>query len=137
MNRILRRLCRVAGAGLAVAAAVASAAALAVPASAAAPASAAVADVDAAAGAAVLGTASQRRAGPRQRPPQTLKRYAVDGKVFYDVAAPCCDQFNALYEARGQRVCAPDGGITGHGDGRCPGIHVDPHEGGIVWRAGR
>ena len=133
MNRIPRRLCRAAGAGLAVAAAVATAAAVEVPASAAAPASAAVAADDAA----VRVIAKKLRSGPSQRSPQLIKRYVIDGKVFYYVAAPCCDQFNDLYDARGQRVCSPDGGISGHGDGRCPDIHVDPHEGGIVWRDAR
>jgi hypothetical protein len=33
--------------------------------------------------------------------------------------APCCDRFNYLYDRQGNRICAPTGGLTGNGDGRC------------------
>lgn len=39
---------------------------------------------------------------------------------LYLIMSPCCDQFNYLYTAEGVRVCAPSGGLTGRGDGRCP-----------------
>ena len=117
MNKVLKSLCCAAATGLGVAAC-------------AAPASAPIAADEAA----VRVIAKKLRAGPPQSPPQTIKRYVIGGKAFYYVAAPCCDQFNDLYDARGQRVCSPNGGITGRGDGRCPDIHVDPREGEIVWR---
>ncbi|MCO5975542.1 DUF6970 domain-containing protein [Ideonella oryzae] len=41
------------------------------------------------------------------------------GATAYLFVAPCCDQFNVLYDATGRRLCAPSGGITGRGDGRC------------------
>lgn len=41
------------------------------------------------------------------------------GSTAYLFVAPCCDQFNVLYDADGRRLCAPSGGITGRGDGRC------------------
>lgn len=41
------------------------------------------------------------------------------GGTAYLFVAPCCDQFNVLYDATGQRLCAPSGGFTGRGDGRC------------------
>ena len=117
MNKAMKMLCCAGVACFAVAA-------CAAPASAPNPADAA----------AVRVIAKKLRAGPPQRPPQTVKRYLIDGKAFYYVAAPCCDQFNDLYDALGKRVCSPDGGITGRGDGRCPDIHVDPRQGEIVWR---
>ena len=43
-----------------------------------------------------------------------------DGQRFYLFTPPCCDQFNKLYDANGHYVCAPSGGFTGGGDGRCP-----------------
>ncbi|MBI3349677.1 MAG: hypothetical protein HY020_21010 [Burkholderiales bacterium] len=43
-----------------------------------------------------------------------------DGQRFYLFMALCCDQFNRLYDADGRFVCAPSGGFTGQGDGRCP-----------------
>lgn len=44
----------------------------------------------------------------------------ADGRRFYRVQSPCCDHFHPLYDSTGRYVCAPSGGFTGHGDGRCP-----------------
>ena len=120
MNKGLKALCCAAAACLAVAAC-------------AAPASASTAAYDAA-GRII---AKKLRAGPPQNPPRTIKRHVIDGKTFYYVRAPCCDQFNDLYDARGQRLCSPDGGITGRGDGRCAEIRIDPREGDVVWQDAR
>lgn len=46
--------------------------------------------------------------------------WKVDGKVFYYISSPCCDKFNWLYDNNCNKVCAPDGGISGQGDGNCP-----------------
>ena len=43
-----------------------------------------------------------------------------DGQIVYLHMAPCCDQFNKAYDADGRYLCAPSGGFTGQGDGRCP-----------------
>ena len=47
-------------------------------------------------------------------------RHLIAGRVYYYAGSECCDQLNALYDAEGEYVCAPDGGFTGRGDGRCP-----------------
>lgn len=56
------------------------------------------------------------------RTTETMTRYEVNGKVYYQALAPCCDQFNPLYDERGHFVCAPSGGYTGRGDGQCPDL---------------
>ena len=43
------------------------------------------------------------------------------GEKAFLVTSPCCDQFNYLYDKNGRVLCAPSGGITGRGDGRCKG----------------
>ena len=43
-----------------------------------------------------------------------------DGRPIYLFTAPCCDQFNPLYDAEGRFICAPTGGFAGSGDGQCP-----------------
>lgn len=43
-----------------------------------------------------------------------------DGQLVYLHMAPCCDQYNKVYNADGRYLCAPSGGFTGLGDGRCP-----------------
>jgi hypothetical protein len=47
-------------------------------------------------------------------------RQLIDGQTYYYTTSPCCDLLNPLYDAQGKFVCAPDGGFTGRGDGRCP-----------------
>jgi hypothetical protein len=49
-----------------------------------------------------------------------LIRYLIADRVYYYAASGCCDQLNPLFDADGKYVCAPDGGFTGRGDGRCP-----------------
>lgn len=47
-------------------------------------------------------------------------KWEVDKKWYFYVSAPCCDQFNYLYDEDCNIICAPDGGIAGTGDGNCP-----------------
>lgn len=51
---------------------------------------------------------------------RTAERYVFGGQVYYGFIAPCCDQFNPMFDARGKYICAPSGGYTGRGDERCP-----------------
>lgn len=54
-----------------------------------------------------------------------LLRYVLDdGQVVYLAMAPCCDRFNDLFDAQGNPVCAPSGGLSGAGDGRCPQLRA-------------
>jgi hypothetical protein len=59
-------------------------------------------------------------ASPDTRPPG-IQKVLYNGKHAYLLTSPCCDQFNYLYRAEGVPLCAPSGGIAGHGDGRCKG----------------
>jgi hypothetical protein len=49
-----------------------------------------------------------------------LIRYLIGDRVYYYAVSGCCDQLNPLFDADGKYVCAPDGGFSGRGDGRCP-----------------
>ena len=53
-------------------------------------------------------------------PPAQVWQWQVDGKVYYYFTSDCCDQFTSLYDSNCQLICAPDGGFTGEGDGKCP-----------------
>ena len=53
---------------------------------------------------------------------ETMARFEINGTVYYQAIAPCCDKFNPLYDERGRYVCAPTGGYTGRGDGQCPDL---------------
>ena len=52
-------------------------------------------------------------------PPTQVRKWEVDGEIYYYITADCCDQYNYLYDNNCELICAPDGGITGNGDGNC------------------
>ena len=54
------------------------------------------------------------------------------GATAYYVPAQCCDQFSVLFDASCEVICAPDGGITGGGDGRC--ADFDSATCTLLWR---
>lgn len=53
-------------------------------------------------------------------PPTQIWKWEVDTETYYYITADCCDQFNNLFTTNCELVCAPDGGFTGNGDGKCP-----------------
>ncbi len=55
-----------------------------------------------------------------QNPPAKVWQWKVDGKTYYYITSDCCDQYHYLYDDDCNIVCAPYGGITGTGDGKCP-----------------
>ncbi len=71
-----------------------------------------------------------------QNPPTEIWEWKLDGKTYYYVNAPCCDQFSTLYDDQCQRVCAPSGGIAGKGDGRCP-ENIKNAEKKLLWKDSR
>ena len=58
-----------------------------------------------------------------QNPPAQVWRWQVDGQTYFYITSNCCDQFNYLFDSQCIMVCAPDGGITGAGDGNCPDLN--------------
>lgn len=52
--------------------------------------------------------------------PEPLRRHVLEGRVYYLALAPCCDRHDYLYNAQGEYICAPSGGFSGSGDGKCP-----------------
>ncbi|WP_295528587.1 hypothetical protein [uncultured Pseudacidovorax sp.] len=60
-------------------------------------------------------------ANPSAKPTLPLHRVQYLGRRAYLLTSPCCDQFNYLYSAEGVLLCAPSGGLTGRGDGKCLG----------------
>lgn len=54
--------------------------------------------------------------------PEPLRRHVLKGKIYYLALAPCCDQHDYLYNDQGEYICAPTGGLSGMGDGKCPGL---------------
>lgn len=76
----------------------------------------------------------QIRARPPGNPPQSVWRYRYRGQVVYYLPPQCCDQYSKLFDAEGKVIGAPDGGLTGRGDGRAGDFHELRREGVLLWR---
>ena len=70
-------------------------------------------------------------------PPRRILRYRYRGQTVYYVPPSCCDQPGILYDETGTQVCAPDGGISGRGDGRCPDFHEQRSAESLIWSDSR
>src|SRR4051794_17939573 len=57
---------------------------------------------------------------PVWNPPAEIHEYKIENKLFYAISADCCDRFSTVVDASCNYVCAPSGGFTGRGDGKCP-----------------
>ena len=71
---------------------------------------------------------------PVSNPPEFIARYEYQGQTVYYVGPRCCDIPSTLYIAAGTVLCAPDGGFTGSGDGRCPDFILARSDEKILWR---
>ena len=71
---------------------------------------------------------------PVPNPPAYVASYEYSGQVVYYVPPRCCDIFGSLYDGAGQVICHPDGGLAGHGDGRCPDFFAQRKNETIIWR---
>src|SRR5574342_51485 len=71
---------------------------------------------------------------PVGNPPQSIWRYEYNGQTVYFVPAQCCDQYSTLYDGDGNVICAPDGGLTGTGDGRCADFASKRTQETLIWK---
>jgi len=70
-------------------------------------------------------------------PPAEVNEYLYKGKHVYLFSADCCDQYYELYDEDCKRICAPTGGITGHGDGQCSDFSATAQHVRLVWKDDR
>jgi hypothetical protein len=52
-------------------------------------------------------------------PPVSIDEYEYNGRKVYLFTSECCDQYDILFDENCKGFCAPSGGITGKGDGKC------------------
>jgi len=69
--------------------------------------------------------------------PSTIKKCNYQDKIVYYITSPCCDNYNYLYNENNQVICAPDGGITGRGDGKCIDFSSDKKTCELIWQDSR
>ncbi len=74
---------------------------------------------------------------PRWNPPAEVNEYMYNGKKVYLFTADCCDQFISLVDASCNTICAPSGGITGTGDGKCPDFDEKAKHIRLIWKDSR
>ena len=70
---------------------------------------------------------------PKVNPPLSVIQYSYKGSPVYYVTAGCCDQFNEVYDAACKHLGAPDGGVTGKGDGKLPDFYAQATNKKVVW----
>lgn len=73
----------------------------------------------------------------RWNPPAEVNEYIYQGKHVFLFSADCCDQYYELYDESCNLVCAPSGGLTGHGDGRCNDFYTAAQHVRLVWKDSR
>ncbi|WP_258048922.1 DUF6970 domain-containing protein [Hymenobacter sp. NBH84] len=77
---------------------------------------------------------AELKKNPKQNPPAVVYSYLYHGQVVYTISSDCCDQFNYLYDKDLNIICAPSGGLTGRGDGRCPDFAAAATQEHLLWR---
>jgi hypothetical protein len=81
----------------------------------------------------VDGLVAQQQAAPKKNPPGKVWRYLYRGQEVFYVPPSCCDIPGELFAGDGTRICSPDGGITGRGDGRCTDFFDARTDEVLVW----
>ena len=71
---------------------------------------------------------------PVANPPALIAQYEYQGKTVYFVPQRCCDIFSDLYDADGNIIGHPDGGIGGRGDGRASDFFEARRNESVIWR---
>jgi hypothetical protein len=65
--------------------------------------------------------------------PQSVVQYSYKGAPVYYVTEGCCDKFNEVYDAGCKYLGAPDGGVTGKGDGKLTYFYSMATNKKVVW----
>jgi len=76
----------------------------------------------------------QYESEPVGSPPLSIWRYDYKDQIVYFVSARCCDIYSTLFDADGNILCAPDGGIAGAGDGRCSDFFTQRTNEQLIWQ---
>ncbi len=74
---------------------------------------------------------------PVWSPAAEITEYLYHGKTVYLITADCCDQFVTVVDPGCNVQCAPYGGFTGRGDGRCNDFRDSARLVKQVWKDNR
>ncbi|HEY1022945.1 MAG TPA: hypothetical protein VGE06_11565 [Flavisolibacter sp.] len=71
---------------------------------------------------------------PKWNPPASVTEYRYGGRTVYRFSSPCCDQYNEVWDAECNYICAPGGGFTGKGDQKCTDFNDKAERVKVVWK---
>lgn len=74
------------------------------------------------------------KTNPGANQPQSVTEYTYKGAVVFYITAGCCDQFNTVYNSDCDYLGAPDGGVTGKGDGKLIDFFANATNKKVVWK---
>ena len=72
-----------------------------------------------------------------RNPPSSVVRYTYHNQIVYFIPAYCCDFPSVLLSSNCDRICSPDGGISGSGDDNCPDFFQKRTNEQIIWQDDR
>lgn len=74
------------------------------------------------------------KAEPKWNPPAEVNEYVYKGKRVFLFTSNCCDQYIMLYDGTCNYICAPSGGFTGKGDGKCTDFYENAKHVKLIWK---
>ncbi len=66
--------------------------------------------------------------------PLEIWSYQYNNQIVYLAMGDCCDQYDQVYTSDCSLLCAPSGGLTGKGDGKCPDFYDKATKGVLIWK---
>ena len=66
--------------------------------------------------------------------PLEIWSYQYNNQIVYLAMGDCCDQYDQVYASDCSLLCAPSGGLTGKGDGKCPDFYDKATKGVLIWK---
>ena len=67
-------------------------------------------------------------------PPTKVYQYTYNDQTVYYITSKCCDIPSSLYDDNCNKLCSPDGGITGKGDGKCSDFFDTRTDEKLIWK---
>lgn len=74
---------------------------------------------------------------PKWNPPAEVHEYNYSGKRVFYFSSNCCDRYNMVFDDKCEYICAPSGGVTGKGDGKCADFNTKAQYVKLVWKDDR
>ncbi len=85
----------------------------------------------------ILQRIEQIKKQPLWNPAAEINEYTYNGKTVYLISADCCDRYSQLVDENCNYLCAPSGGITGRGDGKCADFSEKAKLVRLIWKDDR